>query len=181
MPVANATVFHSATDRGQMQANAQIIAAAPDLLSACREALEYGANLPPDSQRLIRAAIHKAEKGRRVMPDEPTIEEELEALREPPRLICPRCQYGPQPTDEYPCFSCLVEETADLKRQLAEVTEELSSVSIGNQTCIENRRLRSALEAIRKRVFRSDSKIASDVDQIAAEAISAPSWTRRGG
>lgn len=54
-----AQVRTSAPEPGEREANARLIAAAPDLLAACKAALDMGDEF--EAEKMIRAAIAKAE------------------------------------------------------------------------------------------------------------------------
>lgn len=49
-----------ANDHSEQRANARLIAAAPDLLEALTECLQYGAFLPPPIVNVARSALDKA-------------------------------------------------------------------------------------------------------------------------
>lgn len=55
----NYQVVATAKECDEVQANAHLISAAPELLAACREALDYLQNMPGPADRLC-AAIAKA-------------------------------------------------------------------------------------------------------------------------
>lgn len=53
------TINEPAVDMEQHEADARLIAAAPDLLVACERALEYGGSLPPIVRLFVELAIAK--------------------------------------------------------------------------------------------------------------------------
>ena len=63
--VADATVFHGTFKEGQTEANANLIAAAPDLLEALETASWLLADISPDGlvKQKVDAAIAKAKGG----------------------------------------------------------------------------------------------------------------------